>query len=110
MTNLVIRVVGNVLELIAIENLQAGSVTGGRRIQAAEFIVLLPEIRLDQFRGGKELKNGDVPPRKTPWFRFARGRSEDLGRTGEQACPRRKKNCAEAEISKKRAPGKALGR
>jgi hypothetical protein len=60
MAPLVIRVVGNILGLIPIGNLKASRVACRRRINPAEFGILLPKIGFDQFGSGKKLEDRNI--------------------------------------------------
>jgi hypothetical protein len=52
------------LRLIPVENFEGRHVTRDWGVCASQFVVLLPEICLDQFRGGQELENRDVAARE----------------------------------------------
>jgi hypothetical protein len=67
-TYFIIGVVRNVLRLVAIENLEGGGVACGWRIDATEFVILLPEIGFDQFGRGQELKNRNSPRVRALFF------------------------------------------
>ena len=60
MAQLVIRVVGNILGLIPVENLKGSRVACRRRINPAEFGILLPKIGFDQFGSGEKLEDRNI--------------------------------------------------
>jgi len=49
---LIVRVIGNVLRLVTIENLKGGGVARSSRIDPSKFVVLLPKIGFDQLGRG----------------------------------------------------------
>jgi hypothetical protein len=68
---------------VAIEIFESGDVGGVAAISAAEFVVLGPEIALDQFCRGEETEDGGVASRKRAMMVQFRGLSLFCG---EQAC------------------------
>src|SRR5216683_7673606 len=60
MAHLVVRVVGDVLRHVAVEVLKGRDVSGVSAVDAAELVVLLPEIRLDDLRRGEKLEDRDI--------------------------------------------------
>ncbi len=64
MAHLVVRVVGDVLRHVAVEVLKRRDVSGVFAVDAAELVVLLPEIRLDDLRGREELQDRNIAARE----------------------------------------------
>jgi hypothetical protein len=52
--DLVVGVIADVLRHVAVEDGERRRVTRRRRVDAAQFVVLLPQISLDELGGGKE--------------------------------------------------------
>src|SRR5260370_42622349 len=60
MTHFVVVVVRDVLRHVAIEVLRGRDVRGIAAVDAAELVVLLPEVGLDDLRGREKLQDGNV--------------------------------------------------
>jgi len=63
--DLIIGVVGDVLEHVAIELLQSGRVARRNCVDASKFVVLLPQFGLDDLCRGQKPENRDVALRET---------------------------------------------
>jgi len=62
--DLVVGVVGDVLRHVAVKVLKRSDVSGVAAIDAAELVVLLPEIGLDDLRCGEKLQDRNIAARE----------------------------------------------
>ena len=84
MAELVVGVVGDVLRHVAVEVLQRRHVGRVTAVHAAELVVLLPEVALDQLNRREQTENRDVAARST-------GRCRKGGAGEERAAGQRRR-------------------
>jgi hypothetical protein len=103
----VVRVVRDILGLIAIENFQGPDIAGRGRIDASQLGVLLPQVCLDDLCGGEKLENRGVAFAQALALFFVPVVIRSCG-PGQQGGARREKGRAEAESSQEGTAGEAM--
>src|SRR6266446_2567193 len=104
MTQFVVRVVRDVLRYVAIEVLKGRHVRGIAAVRAAELVVLLPEIRLDNLRGPEKLQDRNIAAGEPAPGIAAGGPYAGLDARGQQGtCRQHRRRYADA-LEKRATP------